>query len=88
MEIIYHEVLDENQSILSLRWVVITEEKKVNARLVARGFEQQINEASVSPTITKDTISLFFALCCSLSCNVECLLSSFHYFMHKSQNIL
>lgn len=63
MEIIYHEVLDENQGILSLRWVIITEEKKVNARLVARGFEQQINEASVSPTITKYTISLFFALC-------------------------
>lgn len=34
----YHEVFDENQSILKTRWV-ITEEEKVKARLVVRGFQ-------------------------------------------------
>ena len=67
---VYDEVLDENQKTLSTRWV-ITNKDKLKARLVVRGFEEEMDNPSDSPTTSKDTVRVFFALCSSFSWNVE-----------------
>ena len=66
---IYDEVPDENHTTLSTRWV-ITNKDKLKARLVVRGFEEEINNPSDSPTTSKDTVSIFFASCSRFSWNV------------------
>ena len=67
---VYDEVPDENQTILSTRWV-ITNKDKLKACLVVWGFEEEINNSSGSPTTSKDTMCILFALCSSFSWNVE-----------------
>ena len=67
---VYDEVPDENHTTLSTRWV-ITNNDKLKARLAVRGFEEEINNPSDSPTTSKDTVHIFFALCSSFSWNVE-----------------
>ena len=60
----YDKVPDENHSTLSTRWV-ITNKDKLKACLVVRGFEEEINNGSDSPTTSKDIVCKLFALCSS-----------------------
>ena len=54
----YEEVEDEGQKSISVRWVIkekeVLGEKKVKARLVARGFEEDENMDKDSPTCSKE----------------------------------
>ena len=60
---VYHEVDDIGQPIISARWVFSEKikegEKVVKARLVARGFEEKLEDLPTdSPTCAKDTLRL------------------------------
>ena len=58
------EVSNNNQSLMSTRWVVTeknTENGRVTkARLVVRGFEEENEVKSDSPTVHKESLRLFF----------------------------
>ena len=57
---VYEEVEDKGRDALSSRWILTDksteEEKKVKARLVARGFEEKVKVQADSPTGSKDDI--------------------------------
>ena len=61
---------DEGQQVLSVRWV-ITEKLKdgqpiIKARLVVRGFEEDLLERTDSPTCSKESQKLILALIATL----------------------
>ena len=63
---VYEEVEDEGQSTMSVRWV-LTEKNKgsskiVKARLVARGFEENKDFQTDSPTCAKESLRVGFAI--------------------------
>ncbi len=47
----YEEVPDEGQETISTRWVLTSKENVIKARLTARGFEEESNVRSDSPTV-------------------------------------
>ena len=50
----YDEVVYNGQELITTRWVVVTKDDEIRARLVARGFEEQGKEiVSDSPTMLK-----------------------------------
>ena len=64
---VFEEVKDEGQERLSSRWVLVrkpTEDggSKVKARLVCRGFEEEIQVQSDSPTGNKETLRMVLAI--------------------------
>ena len=62
----YTEVKDQGQERLSSRWILTDkstrQEIKVKARLVCRGFDENVQVQADSPTGSKETLSV--ALCC------------------------
>ena len=67
---VYKEVHDHGQQTLSTRWVVTEKtlpngEKGVKARLVVRGFEEDQQVPSDSPTASKSTLRLVLAIAAS-----------------------
>ena len=64
---VYVEVPNKGQNALSVRWVVTEKEcsvgnKKIKARLVARGFEEKGEIQSDSPTVSKEVLRSFVAI--------------------------
>ena len=64
---VYEPVPFTDQKYISTRWVltdkIIGGERKVKARLVARGFEEKNEELMKdSPTCAKETLCLIFAI--------------------------
>ena len=72
---VYREVKNEGQKAISVRWVITEKDspegKKVKARLVARGFEEKEDIKSDSPTVSKEVLRTFVALCSSLNWRVN-----------------
>ena len=74
---VFEEVEWEGQTLISVRWIVTEKVKKegkvVKARLVARGFEEEIGESisTESPTCSKEVLRLVLALMVRLrwTCN-------------------
>ncbi|PIK34738.1 hypothetical protein BSL78_28434 [Apostichopus japonicus] len=67
---VYTEVQDHGQKKLSTRWVVTEKtlpngEKGVKARLVVRGFEEEQQIPSDSPTASKSTLRIVMAIAAS-----------------------
>ena len=66
---VYVRVNDCGQSTISLRWVVTEKIKNsvpvVKARLVARGFEEELFQRTDSPTCSKDSLMLSLAMMAS-----------------------
>ena len=66
---VYSKVADCGQSTISLRWVVTEKIKDSNpvtkARLVARGFEEELFNRTDSPTCSKDSLMLSLSLMAS-----------------------
>ena len=62
----YVETQDRGQERLSSRWVLTdkstNEEKRVKARLVCRGFEENVDVQRDSPTCSKETLHILLAL--------------------------
>ena len=63
---VYEEVEDKGQDALSCRWILTDksteEEKKVKARLVARGFEEKVKVQADSPTGSKETLHMLLTV--------------------------
>ena len=52
----YEEIPDNGQETLSTTWVLTEKEGKIRARLTARGFEEQSNVRSDSPTVESSSM--------------------------------
>lgn len=64
---VYVEVPNIGQKALTVRWVITEKEKcngekKIKARLVARGFEEKEDIQSDSPTVSKEVLRSFVAI--------------------------
>ena len=63
---VYEEIQDEGQSTTNTHWVVTEKssdgKKIVKARLVARGFEENLETRSDSPTECEESLRLFLAV--------------------------
>ena len=55
----YEEVPDSGQTCVSTTWVFNCKEDKVRARLVARGYEENTDARTDSPTIMKSSFRIF-----------------------------
>ena len=72
---VYKEVENTGQTTISTRWVVTEKtvnggEKVTKARLVCRGFEEDVDQRVDSPTVTKVSLRLMF--CIMMSKNWKC----------------
>ena len=65
---IFEEVIDKGQETLGSRWVVTAKEKhdglkqKTKARLVVRGYQEEIKPQSDSPTVSKESFKMLMAV--------------------------
>ena len=58
----YEEVVDTGQNTISTTWVLWKKGDNIRARLVARGFEENIDLQKESPTVNKHTVRVFLAI--------------------------
>ncbi|KAG1681910.1 Retrovirus-related Pol polyprotein from transposon RE2 [Nymphon striatum] len=72
---VYDEVQYTGQKLMSTRWVITEKEtigeRKVKARLVVRGFEEENEVKSDSPTVHKESLRLFLALASTSEFNIH-----------------
>ena len=68
---VYEEVKNDGQPTMSTRWVVTKKELETKARLVIRGFEEDLLQPTDSPTAAKDTIRVFLSVCASIGWSVK-----------------
>ena len=61
----YEEVPDSKQTCISATWVFNCKEDKVRARLVARGYEENTDTRTDSPTIMKSSFQTFLTIASS-----------------------
>ena len=60
---VFEKVEDCGQNTVSVRWVITEKpDEGVKARLVARGFEEDLDNRTDSPTCSKDSLRLSLAL--------------------------
>ena len=72
---VYEEVEDQDQERLSSRWILTdkstTEQRKVKARLVCRGFEEVVKVQADSPTGSRETLHMLLAIAASKEWKVK-----------------
>ena len=72
---VYTEVPDIGQKTISTRWVVtkkdICDQESIKARLVVRGFEEESQIQSDSPTASKSTLRMVMAIASSNNWKIE-----------------
>ncbi len=61
----YTEVEDTGQQVISTKWVLTSKASGIKARLVARGFEEELLSQTDSPAIGKSALKLFLAVVAS-----------------------
>ena len=72
----FEEVADVGQERITSRWVVTTKEvhdgqkTKCKARLVARGFQEEVSPQSDSPTVLRESNKLFTAVAANAGFNI------------------
>ena len=61
---VYEEVKNQGQQCVSTRWILWEkgDKKEVRARLVARGFEEDVSVPVDSPTVSKSTVRVVLAI--------------------------
>ena len=59
---VFEEVPFAGQQCISTRWVLWMKGQEVRARLVARGFEEDLRAGTDSPTVSKSTVRLVLAI--------------------------
>ena len=63
-----------DQHVISTRWVVTEKSNdKIKARLVVRGFEEQVAPQSDSPTASKDSCKMFLSIAANEQFNIKSL---------------
>lgn len=72
---VYDKAPYSGQKLMSTRWVITEKESegvcKVKARLVVRGFEEEADVKSDSPTFHKESLSLFLAAAATCSYDIH-----------------
>lgn len=72
---VYDEVPNTGQNLMSTRWVITEKEgdgdRQIKARLVVRGFEEENEIKSDSPTIHKESLRLFLAAASTLKYKIH-----------------
>ena len=68
---VYELVEDEGQQVVSCKWLIKTKEDKVKARLVARGFEEDFQDRKDSPTCTRESLRMIFAVAASMKWTIN-----------------
>ena len=68
---VYKEVEDKGQPAISTRWILWRKKDEVRARLVARGFEEDIETTVDSPTISKCSMRLTIAIAVSYGWKIQ-----------------
>ena len=68
----FKEVKDVGLSRISCTWVLSMKGDEVRARLVARGFEEEEQVPSDSPTVDKGNIRILLAIAASKGWTIEC----------------
>ena len=72
---VYEEVDDEGQQAISVKWVykekIQNDQHKMKARLVARGYEEQQDLLTDSPTCNKDSLRTILAIISSFDWTVN-----------------
>ena len=70
----FEEVEENDQYVISMRWIVTEKDNgKVKARLIVRGFEEEVVPQSDSPTASKESTKLFLAICANENFQVKSL---------------
>ena len=70
---VYEEVPYENQEVLGTRYVLTQKpDGTVKARFVVKGFQEQFEEASDSPTSSRETVKAFLAIAANEKFPVKC----------------
>ena len=73
----YEEVQDQGQEKMSHRWVVVEKEVEgatvIKARLVCRGFEEQVKVQRDSPTGSKETFHILLAISATYGWDIKSL---------------
>ena len=67
----YEEVVDTGQNRISTTWVLWMKGEQVRARLVARGFEDEDEFRSDSPTVSKSVVKIMLAVASSKGWKVK-----------------
>jgi transposase InsO family protein len=68
---VYKEVQELGQPTISTRWVLWMKGKEVRARLVARGFEEDVTSCVDSPTVGKSTVRIVLTVAASMKWTVK-----------------
>ena len=74
---VFESVEDLGQPTISSKWIFSEKEhdgnKTLKARLVARGFEEVFEDKTDSPTCSRQTLKMMFAVSSTLSWDLHCL---------------
>ena len=62
---VFEEVIHAGQECISTRWIVWLKGNETRARLVARGFEENVTANKDSPTVGRVAVRVFLSLCAS-----------------------
>ena len=68
---VYELVDDIGQQTVSCKWLIKVKEDKVKARLVARGFEENFQDRKDSPTCTRESLRMIFAVAASMNWTIN-----------------
>ena len=68
---VYETVDDVGQQAISCKWIITNKGEKTKARLVARGFEEEFRERKDSPTCTRESLRMIFAVSSSMQWTIN-----------------
>ena len=68
---VYDLVEDNGQATISCKWLIKSKGDKVKARLVARGFEENFQDRKDSPTCTRESLRMIFAVAASMKWRIH-----------------
>ena len=68
---VYEWVENKGQQVITCKWLLTMKKdssgnEKIKARLVARGFEEEVNEKKDSPTCSRESLRLIFAVAATM----------------------
>ena len=67
----YEEIPDDGQTSISSTWVISKKEGSVKARLVARGYEEETQIQTDSPTVSKAGMRILLIIAAAFKWRIE-----------------
>ena len=68
---VFELVEDQGQQTVSCKWLIKRKDDKMKARLVARGFEENFQDRKDSPTCTRESLRLTFAIAATMGWTIN-----------------